>query len=178
MPNLGALHRKLTVTVTSPDAQIRATRQNITDTVIRFRPNAFDTYRTADLEHQFSVTLNLLWQGWRDGCRQIITAAGGEPHRDDHQHWDANRRRYRQAVDALEIIGRSPGQRVRIHAVGMRDFTVRIKPGSLPEFTEATFTTELLGAIQSLTREHQDASLELKDQHFSLNLPQRHRQGT
>lgn len=171
MPSLAEMLSRLTVKVTSPDNRIGGSLRQGSDFTVRFRPDAFTDYDQYALEHQLSRLLDSLWQAHRTGTRQAVTAAGGEAFDDDHVHWDAQRRRYHDALRELKVLGRSGRNHVRVRTIGMRTFTVAIKPGSLAALDEGQFRDEFTSAVHDMIAQQQWGVIDLKVTHLGLSVP-------
>ncbi|WP_258175231.1 hypothetical protein [Actinopolyspora mortivallis] len=103
----------------------------------------------------------LLYAGWQRQYREAIEGRGldVEPH--DQHDFD-----FQAECRAVESYGESSDGRFALSAVGMDEFTARIKRGSLRELREDEFAARVSEAATLLVRDYQAKTTELKLRYY------------
>ncbi|MEV0649461.1 hypothetical protein AB0I28_29810 [Phytomonospora sp. NPDC050363] len=161
----------LTVRVSSPDGNVRATVKAGLLESVRFRPGAYADYTEDGLAWQIGRAATLLYVGHERGVAQIMREAGLNRRKDPAQARDEAERRYLEKVFTIPATATGPRGQVRLSTVGMLSWACRIKTGALALLREDEFVAEAgATAGEILRRTAYEAAL-LKDECFGLNLP-------
>ena len=172
MPSFMEQMNELTVTVTSPDNQIKARLVAGKDLTLAFRPHTYARYREAQLAEQLAQVGKLIWVGHRRGYVKAFNISRGRAEGETlRPHWDAKYRRYDQAISELVAYGESPSRCVRVKSKGMVSWKVKIADGAIAAFDEEAFIGEVVSAYRGARRNSQHQETLLKDEHFGLNIP-------
>lgn len=156
---------RLTVVVHSPDGNLKATANSERVTRFRFRDGVrLETYDDATLAHQISAVLAALNQGRQRGIEQVRQRPPTVP---NQPHWDADRRRYHAALDALTVEARSNRGLIRLRARDrLARYQVRIHPQAPGQLDTEQFLTELRSAHVNLLSEHRHERSRLIREHL------------
>ena len=171
MDDLSTRLRNVTVTVTSPDSNLRARVRGRRLDALRFRPGAYQRYREADLAHQLARTATLLFIGRDRAVGRLIEEAGLIRRRDPAEARDKAERRYMETVHTMPVVGAGAEERVRFRIEGMARWDCRIEPGTLRRLDEAAFITETTQAANDLLRRARHETMLAKDEYFNLGVP-------
>ncbi|MQA10151.1 MAG: hypothetical protein GEU98_16675 [Pseudonocardiaceae bacterium] len=149
------------VHVRAPGADIEAELRNRTNITLSFGESVYDFASESALESALTSIARLLWTGWQCQYRAAIdeTDLNIDP---DDQH-DLN---FFAERDEIEATVESSDGRIRISAVGMENFSVRITPGTVREISEGEFTANVTEASTKLIQEYQDKVNELKKRYY------------
>lgn len=158
---------RMVVTVTSPDGQILATYNNRRRLRLRFADeDYFYEYDTETLTRQINTVLRALENGRQVGADELLKRAGFTESGSNESHWNANNRRYRQALQEMLCFGQSSDGSIHFDADGtLTDIDVEIDDDALNRLEPSTFLSELHGAFGDLLRDHADKRYLLKQQH-------------
>ena len=162
----------MTVTVTSPDANLRARVRGRRLAGLEFRPGAYERYSATDLAHQLARTATLVFVNRDRAVAQLTGEAGLTRRKDPGDARNEAERRYLERVFALPVVGVGPDERVRFKANGMARWECRIERGVLRRLDEAEFVAETVGAVGDLLRRARHETLLLKDECFGLGVPE------
>jgi hypothetical protein len=149
------------VQVRAPGGGIEAELRDRTNISLSFEESVYEFISETALENSLSSIARLLWTGWQRQYRAAIDETGLNIDADD-QH-DLN---FFAERDGIQATGRSSDERVTISAVGMENFSVQIKPGTVREISEDQFTADAMEAATKLIREFQEKVDELKERYF------------
>lgn len=172
MPDLAERLTSITVTVTSPDANLRARIRGRRFAGLEFRPGAYDRYTETDLAHQLARTATLLFVNRDRAVARLTEEAGLTRRREPGDARDDAERRYLERVFSLPVVGTGPDERVRFKTNGMARWECRIERGTLRRLDEAEFVAETSGAVADLLWRARKETLLLKDECFGLDIPE------
>lgn len=175
MSTIGQLLDKMVIRATSPDGNIRSTITNDVDVDVAFRPGSYAGYTRESLSHQLVRLAALTFTGLHKGRDEAYKNSQGlsdqEVAESGAPHWDANRRRYDEALSDIEAAGISRNQLIRIRSKGVLQWKVDIKPGALERLDESAFRAELHSAIAALLGDRSRKIIVLKSEYFDLGIP-------
>ncbi|MBN1171903.1 MAG: hypothetical protein JXA67_06985 [Micromonosporaceae bacterium] len=161
----------------SPDRCIRALVSNYLDVEVSFRPGALARYREEDLSHQLARLGVLTWVGYHRGRSEAYRRSRGlsaeELAAAERPSADPQRVAYDKALNAIEGRGVSSGDAIGIRTVGMMQWWVDVRPGSIRQLGEKTFLAEIHSAITSLLHDREMKIVVLKAEHFDLGIPKK-----
>lgn len=153
----------LEVRVLSPDGDIKGKLTADTDVDIVFKNDRY--YRSTSpetLAHQLGRVLTLLAVGRVRERQQILEAADFEFRDDENQHWDKRVRRFHEARANVTAAGHSPGRKISIATVGLRDFRVRFDKDLTRRLDKTEFIAEFRGAVAAMVVAYSQRMVELK----------------
>ena len=136
------------VRVRAPGADIEAELRQRTTITLWFGESVYEFVSEPALEQALAGLARLLWAGWQRHYRAAIDETDLNIEIDDLR--DSNFFSERAQVAA---VGASVDERIRVSAVGMENFSVRIEPGTVRDITEDEFTA---GAAEAATRVIED----------------------
>jgi len=165
----------MVVTTTSQDRNIQARVSNYTDVEVRFRPGSFDRYTEQRLGEQLSRLGLTSWVAYHRGRSQAyqkaLNLSDEELAASERPSTDPRRRQYEQELNRVEGEGVSATGAVRINTLGMMQWRVDIKPGSIARLGEQRFVTDLHSAVVSLLNNRESKITLLKANYFDLGIP-------
>lgn len=150
---MGALADRLDgirVRVCVPGTEIRAELSERTRIDVSFGEGTYEWLHEGDLQHHLATLARLLVTGWMRDYRAALTANDLLPAPPE----ELRNRDYERARDELVASGASGDGRVTVSAIGLRDFTVRIVPGTLRELTEDRFRSCVGEAATAFLADH------------------------
>lgn len=167
---------RMVIATTSPDRQIHARVFDYTQVEVSFVPGTFDSYDEERLSHQLSRLGLTTWVAYRRGRTEAykrsqnlssdeVKAAQSRPSHDPRNA------RYEEELNKIEGEGVSTNQAVRIRTVGMMQWTVDVRPGSLRQFGEQAMLAEIHSAFQALLSDREVKIIILKSDYFDLGIP-------
>ena len=173
--DIGQQLRRMVVTGSSPDGNLRATMTGERILQVDFRPRCFDWYNEAGLERQLAGLAVSTWVAWTRERREISRKDSGLSHAEaeDARRTSKDQRRleYDEALRTIECDGVSSGHTVVIRTTGMTQWHVDIADGTLRRLDLHQFTAELQSAVQSLLRDRDAKIAVLKAHHFDIGMP-------
>lgn len=135
MASIGDYLDKMVVSVTSPDRNIRARVTNAKDVEVEFAPRAFERYDEERLSHQLARLGVSAWVGYHRGrseaYRKSLNLSSDELAAAEKPSDDPHRRRYEEALNAIEAEGLSTRGMLRVRTRGMMQWKVDIAPGAI-----------------------------------------------
>lgn len=149
------------VRVSAPGADIAAELRNRGEFGLYFGESVYEFIDERFLEHSLASMARLLYAGWQREYMDAISDTNLNVLPED-QH-DFN---FRDEVRAIEASGQSSDGRITISAVGMDDFTVQIKSGTVRELGEAEFATGASEAASLLLQRHEEQATQLQMQYY------------
>lgn len=161
----------LTVTVTSPDGNVRAVVKGGQLERAQFRPGSYQGYSERNLEHQLVRLCTLAYTGYQRGSDRVHAEHDMVVLRDPEQARDQAEREYIERVHSITVVGAGPSRHVRFKTSGMMNWQCRIADGTLASLTEDQFLQEGSSAIQEVLRKTADLGRLLKDEYFNRELP-------
>jgi len=165
MGELGDRLDKIHVRVRVPGTPIQGELHHRGEIGISFDPDSYQWLRESRLAHYLATVARLLYAGWTREYRAAISSSllPVDPPE------EVRNRAYEQARDEVEASGSSADGRVTVSAVGLRNFTARITPGTIRELTEQEFVSRAREAATAFLADHRAQIRELKLAFFSDN---------
>lgn len=160
----------LTVTVTSPDGNIKATIKGGRLESARFRPGTYQRYDERGLEHQLARLCTLAYTGYRRGTDKIHADNGMNVRRDPSEAADQAEREYIERVHSITVVGAGPSNLVRFKTAGMMNWRCRIADGTVGWLKEGEFVREGSSAIDEVLTKTADLARLLRDEYFNREL--------
>ena len=149
------------VHVRAPGTDIEAELRDRTGITLSFGESVYDFIDESALERVLAGVARLLWTGWQRQYRAAIDETNLNIDVDDMR--DSNFFADRAKVEA---IGESNDTRIVITAIGMENFSVHIKPGTVREIPEDQFAENAAEAATRLIRDFQVKVDELKKRYY------------
>ena len=149
------------VHVRAPGTEIEAELRQRTGITLSFGESVYDFIDESALERVLASTARLLWAGWQRQYRAAIDETDLNIDVDDLR--DSN---FFSDRSKLEAIGESNDNRIMITAIGMENFSVHIKPGTLREVSEDQFAASASEAATKLIRDFQLKVDDLKKRYY------------
>lgn len=128
------------------------------DVGVSFGQDTYQWLKESHLEHHLATLARLLTAGWTREYRTVLSDSllcvdpSAEVRNQD----------YERARDAIAATGSSADGRIVVSAVGLRDFTVRVRPGTVRELREQEFTARVREAADAFRTDYLDQIRELK----------------
>jgi hypothetical protein len=145
------------VQVRAPGAEIQAELSSRNIITLSFGESVYAFISERYLEHALASLARLLFAGWVREHRAAIADTGlNIDPKDQHDL------RFRDERQEIRSSGESSDGRVRLSAVGMDDFTVRIKRGTVRELREREFVARVGEAASALLADYRAQVRELK----------------
>lgn len=156
----------LTVRALSPDRQIQGELRQRTKIDISFAAEgSYYEYKSEQsIAAQLSAVLNALIIGRHEGFRAAVREVT-DLTLDDHPHWDARRRRFREERDNAPLEGQSASGWLKVTSVGLRDAKATVAPGAFEELDASGFLAEVQSAIADLWKDQAMAMSYLRRTH-------------
>lgn len=167
MPEISNSLNSLIIQSNSPDRKINGEISSWNQIEIWFcDENSYYNYKRDSLEYQVATLLKSLMTIRDEARKKILSQFDGW--RSDDVHWDARHRRYRTEIAEVMSEGISGSGRIEIYRVGLFDWMVAIKRGTLEELEEEEFCNEISSALSKLQHDYAVKVYEMKRQHFGL----------
>jgi hypothetical protein len=149
------------VHVRAPGTEIEAELRQRTDISLSFGESVYEFIDESALERALAGIARLLWAGWQRQYRAAIEGTDLNIDADDLR--DSNFFADRAKVEA---VGESSDKRITISAVGMENFSVHVKPGSVREISEGQFSANTAEAATKVIQDFQVKVDELKKRYY------------
>lgn len=149
------------VHVRAPGTEIEAELRQRTGITLSFGESVYGFINESALERVLASTARLLWAGWQRQYRAAIDETGLNIDIDDLR--DSNFFADRAKVEA---IGESNDNRIMITAIGMENFSVHIKPGTVREISEDQFAASASEVAMKLIWDFQFKVDDLKKRYY------------
>lgn len=168
MTKLTERRERMTITATSPDGNIKVILRRERQIRCEFRTaDVFHQYGATDLAMQLSAMLCEMEEGRRRGVRQVYQASGWPVVDPDKPHWDAQRRRYREALREAEARGKSAQGLVLLKSTAVPDrYQVKVHPKAFEELDADGFWNEVYSAYADLRTDAQVKRNELRREYL------------
>jgi hypothetical protein len=141
--------------------EIEAELRQRTDISLSFGESVYEFVDESALERALAGIARLLWVGWQRQYRAAIEETDLNIDADDLR--DSNFFADRAKVEA---IGESGDERIRISALGMENFSVHVKPGTVREISDDQFSASASEAATKLVQDFQVKVDELKKRYY------------
>jgi hypothetical protein len=148
----------------SPDGAISAELRNRSQLTLSFAPGWYDRCDESDLERKLAALASLLWVDRMREYWKVRSDDAGERITGEPKPISPRAVRYRDERDALVARGRSADGRVSVSAEGMRNWTVKVAPGTVRGIDEYEFAAAAGQAAAELIQDQYQkiAALKLK----------------
>lgn len=145
----------------APGTEIEAELRRRTDISLSFGESVYEFIDESALERALAGIARLLWAGWQRQYRAAIDETNLNIEVDDLR--DSNFFADRAKVEA---IGESSDERITISAVGMENFSVHVKPGTVREISEDQFSASAAEAATKVIQDFQGKVDALKKRYY------------
>ncbi|PPK67023.1 hypothetical protein V5P93_003362 [Actinokineospora auranticolor] len=149
------------VCVRAPGADIEAELRLRTAITVSFDEGVYEFIGEPTLERALAGAARLLWVGWQRQYRAAIDGTNLTVDVDD-----LHDSRFFSDRAKVEAIGGSSDARIAITAIGMENFSVHIKPGTIREISEDRFTAGVSEAATKLIQDFQAKVHDLKTRYY------------
>ena len=161
----------LVVTATSPDGNIKSRLVGGENLTLAFRPGSYRDYSETVLADQLAKLGILTWTTYHRGWLKALGEVNGEKYTKKPQHWNANHRRYDEAIAEAVTQGTSPSGRIEMRAKGLAFWKVRVADGTVEELEEQHFTEEAVAAFRNVQLDMKRQMILFKEKYIGLTLP-------
>lgn len=144
-----------------PNMDIEAELRNRDQITVEFGESVYEFTNERVLEDALASLARLLYAGWQKQYRAAIDDTDLDIDPND-QH-DIN---FRDEANAVEASVTSSDERITLSTVGMREFSARIKPGTLRELKERHFLARIDELAPRLIEEYRSQVGELKVRYY------------
>lgn len=146
-----------------PGTEIHGEMRHPGHIAVTFGPDTYEWLHEQHLAHHLATLARQLHAGWTREYRAALADSllNVDPADDVRDH------AYERARDQLTTTATSPDGRITISAVGLRDFTVHITPGTLHTLNEHQFTQATNEAATTFFTNHMTQIQELKTKHLT-----------
>ncbi|WP_020499007.1 hypothetical protein [Sciscionella marina] len=145
----------------APGTEIEAELRDRGAVKLTFGESIYDFISESALESALVGIARMLWTGWQRQYQLAIDET--DLNIDANDRHDLN---FFAERDEIESTGTSGDERISISAVGMQNFSVRVKPGTVREISEDEFSAGAAEAATRLVQDYQDKVDELKKRYF------------
>lgn len=153
----------LRVRATARGGRIAAELHHRTEISLVFGAGSYHRYDERLLEQDLASLARALWAGRMKAYYQALSEAFEEPVTGEPRPVTPRDVEYRNARDRIVARGESSGGHIVISVRGMRDWTVRIAPGTVTALTADEFADEAAAAGGALVRDQFAQIRGLKD---------------
>lgn len=143
----------LRVRVSSPDGKMTAELSGRSRIDLTLSRDAYLRYSEATLETQLIAMARLLWAGRTREYFAALSEALGQTVTREERPIGRQDIAFHEGRDALTAQGRSTDGRVRVQVRGMRDWDVRILPGTVRSLREPEFADRVREAAHDLIQD-------------------------
>lgn len=157
----------MSVRVSSPNGGIFARLDGRESVQLSFAPGYYERASDHDLESQLTQVARLLWTARMRAYNTIIADEYHESIIIDPTPQSQLDREFYDQRDNLLATGRSSDGRIEVTVRGMRDWKVRITPGTSRELSEDAFASAAATAASQLISDQRDKVRELKIEIFA-----------
>lgn len=144
-----------------PGMDVEAELRNRNEFTLSFGESVYEFIDHSALERGLASVARLLYAGWVRQYQEAIAETNLDTDPKD-QH-DLN---FREETRAIESCGESSDGRVAFSAVGMDDFTARIKQGTLRELDDREFAARASEAATLLVEDYMAQTTVLKMRYY------------
>ncbi|ASU80609.1 hypothetical protein CDG81_22670 [Actinopolyspora erythraea] len=149
------------VRASAPGMDVHAELRDRTEFSLSFGESVYEFADERALERALASVARLLYAGWQRQYQDAISWTNLDTEPRDQHDFD-----FQAACRAVESYGESSDGRFALSAVGMDEFTARIKRGSLRELREEEFAARVVEAATVLVRDYQAKTTELKWRYY------------
>ncbi|WP_019856204.1 hypothetical protein [Actinopolyspora mortivallis] len=149
------------VRASAPGMDVHAELGNRTEFTLTFGESVYEFVDERALERALASLARLLYAGWQRQYREAIEGRGL-----DVEPQDTHDFAFQEECRAVESYGESSDGRFALSAVGMDEFSARIKRGSLRELCEDEFSARVVEAASRLVRDYQAKTTDLKLRYY------------
>ncbi|NHD16200.1 MULTISPECIES: hypothetical protein [unclassified Actinopolyspora] len=149
------------VRANAPGMDIRAELHNRTEFTLSFGESVYEFVDERALERALASMARLLYAGWQRQYREAIEETGLIIDPEDRHDFD-----FQEECRAVESYGESADGCVALSAVGMDEFSARIKSGTLRKLSENEFAARVSEAASLLVADYQAKTTELKIRYY------------
>lgn len=136
----------MVVKAPSPDHQILATLHNRSKLSLKFRsPETYESYDEEGLEYQLGRLAGVLWARWQRAYTEVLESENMQVMTRSIATDEATRE-YLDGMFLVDVIGKSKDERIRAKTRGLREWKVRIEPGTVQQLDETEFIKGCLEA--------------------------------
>jgi hypothetical protein len=157
----------MTVRVSSPNGGIFARLDGRESVQLSFAPGYYERAAEHDLESQLTQVARLLWTSRMRAYNAIIADEYQESLIIDPKPQSQLDREFYDQRDNLLAVGRSADGRIEVSVRGMRDWKVRLAPGTAGVLSEEDFARAAATAATQLISDQRDKVRELKIEIFA-----------
>ncbi len=150
------------VRVSSPDGEISAELRNRSQMTLSFAPGWYDRCTEGDLERKLGALASLLWVARMREYWEVRSKDAGERITGEPKPISPRAVRYCAEREALVARGRSADGRVSVSVEGMRNWTVKVTPGTVRAIDEYEFAASAGQAAAELIRDQYQKIAALK----------------
>ncbi|ADD42699.1 hypothetical protein [Stackebrandtia nassauensis] len=155
----------LTVTVSSPDARMRATVTAGKPRSFGFRPNTYRFYTEDRLGHQLARLATLAYIGHQRGVDRIHAENDMTVIRDPRQARDPAEATFVERSNSITVAGVGARKMVRFKTTGMLNWQCRIAEGTVRRLSEKEFVSEVSLAVNDVLGKTHSIAMLLKDEY-------------
>lgn len=149
------------VRANAPGMDIEAELRNRSEFTLSFGASVYEFIDEDALERALASLARLLYVGWQRQYREAIAETALDIEPDDGHDF-----RFQEESRVIESCGESGDGRVALSAVGMDEFTARIKRGTVRELSEGEFAARTAEAATLLVEDYQAKMAELKVRYY------------
>jgi hypothetical protein len=154
------------VRAVSPDGTISAELYDRDQLSMTFRPGFYDQCSDQDLERRLGALASLLWVARTREYNAIYSELTGDHSTGESPAVSDTDRAWRAERDNVEAYGSSSDGRVRVRAIGLRDWQVSVQPGTARRLDEAQFAAAAAEAAGELVRDQSARMVELSHKYY------------
>lgn len=149
------------VRVTAPGVELHAELRNRRELSISFGESVYEFIDERVLERALSGLAKRLYTGWLRQYREAVSTTSLNIEAND-QH-DFN---FQEEIHAVEVSVESSDGRITLATVGMRDFSVGLRRGTVRELREDEFVARIIEVAPLLIDRYQAQVSELKARYY------------
>jgi hypothetical protein len=137
----------------TPDGAISADLNGRTDVSLSFARGYYDQCSERDLERRLTAVAILLWVGRMRALYAALSEAYKQTITGEDRPISPRDVEYAELRDALVARGRSADSRITVSVRGMREWSIRVKDGTVREIDERAFAAAAGEAAADLIRD-------------------------
>lgn len=149
------------VRTSAPGMDIEVELRNRSEFTLSFGESVYEFIDESALERALASLARLLYAGWQRQYREAIAETALDIEPDDSHDF-----RFQEESRGVESWGESGDGRVALSAIGMDEFTARIKRGAVRELSESEFAMRASEAATLLVEDYQAKMTELKVRYY------------
>ncbi|QGK71717.1 hypothetical protein GIY23_21325 [Allosaccharopolyspora coralli] len=149
------------VRASAPGVEIHAELRNRSEVSLSFGESVYEFIDERVLERALGSLAERLFTGWMRQYREAISATSLNVESNDQHDFD-----FQEEIHAVEVGVESGDGRISLSTVGMREFSARLRRGTVRELSEDQFVARVVEVAPQLIDRYQVEVSEVKVRYY------------